>query len=133
MLALLMANFAGDLYIRTPLRHQTESYKRLHICELLFHGVGCPCLTRILPPDFRADASRPRASHIYQAMAQQVAGAPLPCQGVGPLYKPDGEKPTATVSQGVDYDNVHVLPQTPQLIALLTQVNFAPPVPNLAI
>ena len=46
-----------------------------------------------------------------------------PCQGVGPIYKPDGEKPTATVSQAVPYDNVHVLPQTPQLIALLTQVS----------
>ncbi|PGH29565.1 uracil phosphoribosyltransferase [[Emmonsia] crescens] len=52
-------------------------------------------------------------------MAQQGAGVPLPCQGVGPLYKPDGEKPTATVSQVVDYENVHVLPQTPQLIALM--------------
>ncbi|KKZ63175.1 uracil phosphoribosyltransferase [[Emmonsia] crescens] len=59
-------------------------------------------------------------------MAQPGAGVPLPCQGVGPLYKPDGEKPTATVSQVVDYENVHVLPQTPQLIALLTQVNFTP-------
>ncbi|EEQ90224.1 uracil phosphoribosyltransferase [Blastomyces dermatitidis ER-3] len=55
-------------------------------------------------------------------MAQQGTGAPLPCQGVGPLYKPDGEKPTATVSQVVDYDNVHILPQTPQLIALLTMI-----------
>ncbi|EEH23373.1 uracil phosphoribosyltransferase [Paracoccidioides brasiliensis Pb03] len=52
-------------------------------------------------------------------MAQQLGGVPSPCQGVGPLYKPDGEKPTATVSQVVDYDNVHVLPQTPQLIAFM--------------
>lgn len=47
---------------------------------------------------------------------------PAPCRGVGPLYKPEQEKPTATVSKVVEYDNVHVLPQTPQLIALLTQV-----------
>lgn len=45
---------------------------------------------------------------------------PSPAQGVGPIYRPDGEKPTATVSKDVSYDNVHVLPQTPQLIALLT-------------
>ena len=43
-----------------------------------------------------------------------------PAQGVGPFYKPDEEKPTATVSKDASYENVHVLPQTPQLIALLT-------------
>jgi hypothetical protein len=48
---------------------------------------------------------------------------PSPAQGVGPLYRPDVEKPTATVSKILPYENVHVLPQTPQLIALLTQVN----------
>jgi hypothetical protein len=45
-----------------------------------------------------------------------------PAQGVGPFYKPDEEKPTATVSKDASYENVHVLPQTPQLIALLTWV-----------
>ena len=55
-------------------------------------------------------------------MAADNANSSPPAQGVGPVYKPDGEKPTATVSQAVPYDNVHVLPQTPQLIALLTQV-----------
>ncbi|KAK2734473.1 Uracil phosphoribosyltransferase, synthesizes UMP from uracil [Onygenales sp. PD_40] len=55
-------------------------------------------------------------------MAEKPAAIPAPAQGVGPLYKPDGEKPTATVSQVVNYDNVHVLPQTPQLIALLTMI-----------
>ncbi|OKL61958.1 Uracil phosphoribosyltransferase [Talaromyces atroroseus] len=45
---------------------------------------------------------------------------PSPAQGVGPFYRPEGEKPTATVSKAVSFDNVHVLPQTPQLIALLT-------------
>ncbi|KAI5282349.1 Uracil phosphoribosyltransferase, synthesizes UMP from uracil, partial [Ascosphaera aggregata] len=38
------------------------------------------------------------------------------------LYKPDGKKPDATVSQPVDVENVHILPQTPQLIALLTMI-----------
>jgi uracil phosphoribosyltransferase len=45
---------------------------------------------------------------------------PSPAQGVGPIGQPDGEKPTATVSKEVSYENVHVLAQTPQLIALLT-------------
>ena len=45
---------------------------------------------------------------------------PSPAQGVGPIYRPDGEKPTATVSKDIFYENVHVLPQSPQLIALLT-------------
>ena len=30
------------------------------------------------------------------------------------------EKPTATVSKPLDQANIHILPQTPQLIALLT-------------
>lgn len=41
-----------------------------------------------------------------------------PSQCLGPDYR--AEKPTATVSKHVKHDNVHVLPQTPQLIALLT-------------
>lgn len=44
--------------------------------------------------------------------------APEDC--VGPDYRPKTEKPTATVSTQILYDNVHILPQTPQLIALLT-------------
>ncbi|CAG8070775.1 hypothetical protein N7519_009612 [Penicillium mononematosum] len=55
-------------------------------------------------------------------MASKPESGPSPAQGVGPLYRPDGEKPTATVSKEVSYDNVHVLPQTPQLIALLTMI-----------
>lgn len=46
--------------------------------------------------------------------------APADC--VGPEYRPKTEKPTATMSTQVLYDNVHILPQTPQLIALLTYV-----------
>ena len=44
--------------------------------------------------------------------------APATC--VGPAYRPLDQKPTATVSTKITYDNVHILPQTPQLIALLT-------------
>ncbi|KAL8972574.1 MAG: hypothetical protein Q9183_000467 [Haloplaca sp. 2 TL-2023] len=43
-----------------------------------------------------------------------------PAHCLGPSYRPKTEKPTATVSTAVAYDNVHVLSQTPQLIALLT-------------
>ena len=45
-----------------------------------------------------------------------------PTMGVGPEYRPDELKPTATVSTSISYENVHILPQTPQLIALLTCV-----------
>jgi hypothetical protein len=43
-----------------------------------------------------------------------------PTTSVGPEYKK--EKPTATVSTDIQNENVHVLEQTPQLIALLTFV-----------
>jgi uracil phosphoribosyltransferase len=46
-------------------------------------------------------------------------GSP-PAQCLGPEYRSDGDKPVATVSKEVKHENVHVLPQTPQLIALLT-------------
>lgn len=45
---------------------------------------------------------------------------PGPVKGVGPVSIPDDKKPAATVSKVVKYENVSVLPQTPQLIALLT-------------
>ncbi len=48
----------------------------------------------------------------------------LPMQDVGPDYMPKAEKPTAAVSTSVSYDNVHILPQTPQLIALMTYVLY---------
>ena len=51
---------------------------------------------------------------------EQKAPTPSPAQGVGPTYRREDEKPTATVSKEVSYENVHILPQTPQLIALLT-------------
>lgn len=49
-------------------------------------------------------------------------GVQSPALGVGPSYRPEEEKPTATVSREVPHENVHVLGQTPQLIALLTYV-----------
>ena len=58
-------------------------------------------------------------------MPQKVANLSVvsPAHCVGPDYRPDEQKPTATVSTEVSYDTVHVLPQTPQLIALLTYVS----------
>jgi uracil phosphoribosyltransferase len=47
-------------------------------------------------------------------------GQKAPAQSVGPEYRSESEKPTATVSTQVSHENVHVLAQTPQLIALLT-------------
>lgn len=46
-----------------------------------------------------------------------------PSRSVGPDYRPDGEKPTATVSTEVPHSNITVLKQTSQLIALLTYVD----------
>lgn len=43
-----------------------------------------------------------------------------PTQTVGPDFRSQSEKPSATVSVEVPFENVHVLPQTPQLIALLS-------------
>lgn len=49
------------------------------------------------------------------------AGNP-PTQQVGPGFRSQDEKPSATVSVEVKFDNVRVLPQTPQLIALLSMI-----------
>ncbi|KAI7332717.1 hypothetical protein KC354_g18178, partial [Hortaea werneckii] len=43
-----------------------------------------------------------------------------PSGHLGPEYKRNDEKPSATVSTKVAHENVTILPQTPQLIALLT-------------
>ncbi|CAG8959362.1 hypothetical protein HYALB_00007015 [Hymenoscyphus albidus] len=45
-----------------------------------------------------------------------------PVSSVGPNYRPEQQKPTATISKEVPFENVHTLPQTPQLIALLTMI-----------
>ncbi|EAW14657.1 uracil phosphoribosyltransferase [Aspergillus clavatus NRRL 1] len=55
-------------------------------------------------------------------MSEGIKPTPSPAQGVGPIYRPEIEKPTATISKDVSYENVHILPQTPQLIALLTMI-----------
>ena len=56
-------------------------------------------------------------------MASAV-GVVSPAHCVGPDYRPAEQKPTATISTEISYDNVHILPQTPQLIALLTYVDL---------
>ena len=64
---------------------------------------------------------------IDQNMSPKLPGASVvsPAHCVGPNYRPDEQKPTATVSTEVSYETVHILPQTPQLIALLTYAAFA--------
>ncbi|KAK3325635.1 uracil phosphoribosyltransferase [Apodospora peruviana] len=47
---------------------------------------------------------------------------PAPVQCVGPEYRSESQKPTATVSTDVEFETVTVLPQTPQLIALLSKI-----------
>lgn len=52
-------------------------------------------------------------------MAQSApTTSPMVC--LGPDYRSDSQKPAATISKDVPFDNVHVLLQSPQLIALLT-------------
>ena len=46
-----------------------------------------------------------------------------PTQSVGPDYVSEKKKPNATVSTEVKLKNVHILQQSPQLIALLTLVS----------
>lgn len=43
-----------------------------------------------------------------------------PTELVGPDYRPTSQKPEATVSTPLSHANVHILPQTPQLLSLLT-------------
>ncbi|KXJ92886.1 uracil phosphoribosyltransferase [Microdochium bolleyi] len=45
-----------------------------------------------------------------------------PTQCVGPPYRSESQKPSATVSVEVNHENVVTLAQTPQLIALLTMI-----------
>lgn len=54
-----------------------------------------------------------------------------PSQSVGPDYRSEKQKPIATVSTEVKFENVHVLPQTPQLIALLTYVYLFPSIESI--
>lgn len=51
-------------------------------------------------------------------------GLCAPTRPVGPDYRSESQKPAATVSTPVDIETVTVLPQTPQLIALLTCVTL---------
>ena len=55
-------------------------------------------------------------------MSDTTVESTAPAHCLGPDYRPETQKPTATVSTEISHDNVHTLPQTPQLIALLTYV-----------
>ena len=56
------------------------------------------------------------------ATSMSLTSTPQPTEILGPVYRPDLEKPKATVSTQVSHDNVIILEQTAQLIALLTYV-----------
>lgn len=60
--------------------------------------------------------------------AQQERLEVAPTRPVGPDYRSPSQKPAATVSTDVDFETVTILPQTPQLIALLSYVHF--PIPS---
>lgn len=62
-------------------------------------------------------------------MGNQDGGAleEVPTKHLGPEYRPAEEKPKATVSKSLDLENLQVLPQTPQLIALLTYIRSIRP------
>ena len=61
-------------------------------------------------------------------MSQTAIDSTGPAHCLGPDYRPEEQKPTATVSTEIKYNNVHILPQTAQLIALLTYVHITPEV-----
>jgi uracil phosphoribosyltransferase len=52
--------------------------------------------------------------------SKSKSGIQSPALSVGPDYRPEAERPKATVSKEVPFENVHILAQTPQLIGLLT-------------
>lgn len=60
--------------------------------------------------------------HRLVTMSSSPSPGPLPSPCVGPDFQARGERPSATLSVSVGFDNVKVLPQTPQLIALLSYV-----------
>ena len=57
--------------------------------------------------------------------AKSGDGVQSPALNLGPDYRPEAERPKATVSKDVPYKNVHILAQTPQLIGLLTYVRLS--------
>lgn len=85
-----------------------------------------------LPPPLSSRCSLRRSKllteHSYKiaqlvvALVGNMADQEAPTQHVGPEYRSPDEKPKATVSKTLDLENLQVLPQTPQLIALLTYV-----------
>lgn len=59
-------------------------------------------------------------------MSTNMTDKPASTQCIGPSHRPSDQKPSATVSVEVAFDNVCILPQTPQLIALLSYAQTVP-------
>ena len=91
----------------------TSLDSRNHLLHLL-HGK--------FPIQGRCYKSTARNLNMSNQAGSKSQEAPVKC--VGPGYRDEEQKPSATVSTAVPFENVHVLSQTPQLIALLTYVHI---------
>jgi hypothetical protein len=94
--------------------HDTRADKKVPIPSQLLSSPSAINIHR--PSAFLILARYPLLLFCCHIMSDKSA----PSQCLGPTYRAEGEKPKATVSKKVGHANVHVLPQTPQLIALLT-------------
>lgn len=113
----LLIGFGGQV---EPRSSQPEEL-RITECKLEHGSAVCRLKNTVL--NLSARPSR-RFIHITCQLPQLNMGSDAqptaPSQCLGPEYRPSTQRPTATVSTPLKQENVHILPQTPQLIALLT-------------
>lgn len=76
--------------------------------------------TRISPTSPLSLASTKSYHAPPQNQGKMASESQPPSQPLGPGYRDEAQRPTATVSKPIPQDNVFILEQTPQLIALLT-------------
>lgn len=106
---------ARELRFLSPLSSHCPAIKLLHHFTLSSEPAG--------PQGVHVHNLSPFAPSSTDSMASSSIKPPRPSgpvQSVGPGYRSASQKPSATVSTEMNIDNVHILPQTPQLIALLT-------------
>lgn len=82
------------------------------------------CSLSIARPDLESSESSiqhfPALYHSFVDRMAQSGPTTPPMRCLGPVYRSESQKPAATISKDVPFENVHVLLQSPQLIALLT-------------